>query len=76
MFLSTSVPTDEESMQDAIKRLMRRDPSISLDKMAKALGKDRSKVMRVVNGMKDEGAVERVGGTRGRWLVNDGRTGM
>ena len=76
VFLSTSVPTDDESMQDAIKRLMRRDPSISLDKMAKALGKDRSKVMRVVNGMKDEGAVERVGGTRGRWLVNDGRTGM
>jgi len=76
VFLSLSVPTDQESMQDAIKGLMRRDPSISLDRIAKILGKDRSRIMRVVNRMKDDGIVERVGGTRGRWLVNDGPTGM
>ena len=60
---------DSESMQDAIKDLMVRDPSVSLDKISKALGKDRSKVMRIVNSMKADGIVERLGGTRGRWNV-------
>ena len=60
-------------LEKLIKDMMRRDSSVSLDSISERTSVGRSRVTRLVNDMKERKIVERVGGTRGRWMVNGSR---
>lgn len=51
---------------------MSRDPKVTLSEIADSLEVKRSMVEKVVNQLKDEGTLERIGGRRGSWAVNRG----
>ena len=59
----------DESIDDVILRLMKDEPSISIDRLSAILGIERSRLTRMINVLKDKGKVERVGGTRGKWKI-------
>ena len=59
----------DESIDDVILRLMKDEPSISIDRLSAILGIERSRLTRIINVLKDKGKVERVGGTRGKWKI-------
>ena len=62
----TSVIPDEEK----IIRLMNADRGISLDKISKETGISRSKIDKMVKGLRESGRLERDGGKKdGRWIV-------
>ncbi len=69
VMLSTVLSTGSFDLEEAIQQMMRRDPGISLDTMAKRTGVDRNKLARIINKLKKAGSVRREGGTRGRWIV-------
>ena len=69
--LSLNAWSERKDINDAILDKMRQNPSISLDSIAQSLGVEKNKLVRRVNSLKDSGRVERIGGTRGRWAVND-----
>jgi len=60
-----------EDNEKLIKQQMRDDPTVSLDALSKHLGMEKNRLVRLVNSMKSRGIVERVGGTRGRWVVRE-----
>lgn len=59
-----------EDLEKYVLELMEKDPSISIDTLSERTGMERNRIARLVNTMKNKGIVERVGGTRGRWVVN------
>ncbi len=71
--LITRSANESVELEKLITDMMRRDPSVSLDSISERTGVGRSRVARLVNDMKEGKIVERVGGTRGRWMVNGNR---
>ena len=59
----------DENIDEIILRLMKDEPSISIDRLSESLGIERSRLTRMINSLKDKGRVERVGGTRGKWKI-------
>ena len=66
MMRSWSSSVDNEAI---ILRMIADDPSISIDKISKATGLGRSRISRTIGSLKKSGKIDRVGGTRGRWIV-------
>ena len=62
-------PDRDKSVEDRIREMMSQDGKVTLDGISSALGIERSKARRTIERMKSSGEVERVGGTRGRWVV-------
>ena len=62
-------PPAASSDASPIKAMMAEDGSVTIDDISNATGMGRSKVMRIVTRMKESGEIERIGGTRGRWVV-------
>lgn len=50
--------------------MMESNPCISLSSISEQMKLEKNRVVRLVNKMKAEGIVERVGGTRGTWAVH------
>ena len=61
---------DTKDALSEIIRMMESNPRISLSSISEHMKLDKSRVARLVNKMKAEGIVERVGGTRGTWSVH------
>ncbi|MCL2148898.1 MAG: putative DNA binding domain-containing protein, partial [Methanomassiliicoccaceae archaeon] len=62
---TTSIPDEER-----VLGLIRSDGGISLDKVSKETGLSRSKVDRIVKGLRESGRLERTGGKKGgHWIV-------
>jgi len=66
MLRSWTSSADKEAI---ILRMMADDPSISIDKISKATGMERSKRSRTIGSLKKSGRIDRVGGTRGKWVI-------
>ncbi len=66
--LSTSKTDD--NLKAYIVDAMTRDPRVTLSEIAASLDVKRSLVEKVINQLKDEGSVVRVGGRRGTWMVD------
>ena len=66
--LSTS--RTDDNLKAYIIDAMNRDPRVTLSEIASSLDVKRSLVEKVINQLKDEGAVVRVGGRRGTWMVD------
>ena len=47
------------------------DPKETAENMAKEIGVGKSSVVTTINKLKDEWVLSRVGGPRGRWVIND-----
>ncbi len=67
--LSLTAWSERKDLDEAILTMMRQNPSVSLDSIAQSLGMEKNKLVRTVNSLKENGKVERIGGTRGRWIV-------
>ena len=74
--LRLSTPSGSEGLKEAIREMMSRDPTISIDSIVGRTGVDRNKVTRTINSMKAEGIVNRVGGTRGHWVISGPMNGI
>lgn len=60
----------EDSLAFDIIKILKDNPAISQDEIAKALNTTRRIVQRVMNSLKSSGSIERVGGKRyGHWKV-------
>ena len=68
--VSLATSATEDGLRAFIIDAMQRDPKVTLSRMAESLGVTRSVVERVVNELKDDGAVSREGGKRGSWVVS------
>ena len=55
--------------------LMIQNEKISIGAMAELLGVSVSTVSREITRMKAEGKISRIGGTKGRWVVNESGSG-
>ena len=67
---------NEEGVPDLdamVPDMISRNPKASISAMSEAMGVDRNAVARAVRRMKEQGSIERRGGTRGYWFVS--RTG-
>ena len=62
---------EKEALEDGILRLMKETPSASAASMAEKLGISARQVQRYIKQLRETGRIERVGGTRGYWKVND-----
>ena len=69
VLLRTRIVNDENSIETIIIETMRKNPSVSIDTISEQTGLERNKVARIINKMKKSGLVERIGGTRGHWMV-------
>ena len=63
--------TDKKLKKDekTVLNLMIENPSITISLMSKKINKDSRTVQRMINKLRDDSKVERVGGTRGYWKV-------
>lgn len=71
--LSFMSATNDSVTNEAIMSMMEGNDRISVNSMASALGITPSALYSRVQSLKAIGAVERSGGTRGRWVVRRGR---
>ena len=61
---------DEDSLDRDVLSLLAEDGSLSITSVAEMLGATRSSVVRSIDRLRDSGMLTRVGGNRGRWVVN------
>jgi predicted HTH transcriptional regulator len=59
-----------DDVKGEVLTILEDDPKVSLDMLSKKLGLEKNKLVRLVNSLKNEGKVERIGGTRGYWVVD------
>lgn len=65
----------EDTLALGIIEILKDNPAISQDEIAKALTTTRRIVQRIMNNLKSSGHIERVGGKRyGHWNVSEQRT--
>ena len=69
VIMCSATASGSYDLEEVIQDMMRRDPTISLDSMARRTGVDRNKLARLIDKLKKKGLVRREGGTRGRWVV-------
>lgn len=55
--------------QRRICEILRRDPKISIRKMAESLGIRKNTLDKQLSALKAKGVIERIGGTRGTWRI-------
>lgn len=58
-------------IEELVLKIISHDPKATAENMAKEIGVGKSSVMTTINKLKDEGVLSRVGGPRGRWVIND-----
>ena len=68
LMLSRALSRDD--WETAMIDMIRRDPKISLDRLAENTGLTRSQVIQRVNLLKARGRISRSGGTRGHWEIS------
>ena len=61
---------DEDYLDRDVLSLLTEDGSLSITSVAEMLGATRSSVVRSIDRLRDSGMLTRVGGNRGRWVVN------
>ena len=54
-----------------VLKIFGHDPKATAENMAKKIRVGKSSVVTTINKLKDEGVLSRVGGPRGRWVIND-----
>lgn len=69
VMLKSNQWAESKSVEESIIRLIERDPTITLDRISKETGMERSKVSRIIKSMKEKNYIQRIGGTRGRWNI-------
>lgn len=67
--LKLSAVSKSEELKDMITEMVSKDPTISMDSMVRRTGVERNRIVRLINSMKAEGIIRRVGGTRGHWEI-------
>lgn len=63
-------PSSLSGNQASLIGILRENPSISAKEIASVTGKSQSTVMRMLRKLREEGYIERVGGTKGYWKLN------
>ena len=59
----------ESEMTSRILEMIRRDPRVTIAHMAESLAEPKSSVINALNRLKEDGTVERAGGSRGYWRI-------
>ena len=59
----------DDDARSAIIRLISNDNKISIDDLSARIGISKSTVSREIRKMKNEGVINRVGGTKGHWKI-------
>ncbi len=60
-----------DEMEPRIIQLMIQNEKIGIDTIADFLGVSKSTISREITKMKNEGKISRIGGSKGRWVVNE-----
>ena len=60
---------NESEMTSRVLDMIRRDPRVTIAHMAGTLAEPKSSVINALNRLKEDGMLERVGGTRGYWRI-------
>ena len=68
--ITIALKRDSESeMTSRILEMIRRDPRVTIAHMAESLAEPKSSVINALNRLKEDGTVERAGGSRGYWRI-------
>ena len=59
----------EEALYERLLDIVEKDPHITQNKLSEDLDTSRRTVQRVMDELKSQGSLERIGGTRGYWKV-------
>ena len=55
--------------EQRILRALEENPRMTIRDLAKRISKSERSIQRILNGLKEKGCIERIGGTRGFWQV-------
>ena len=69
VMLRSNLWVGSKDAKESIILLIKRDPGITLSRISEKTGIERNKVARIIKSMKEEGLIQRIGGTRGRWEI-------
>ena len=69
VMLRSNLWVGSKDAKKSIIRLIKKDPGITLSRISEKTGIERNKVARIIKSMKEEGLIQRIGGTRGRWEI-------
>ena len=61
--------SDRADCSPEILEMIRRDPRVTIAHMAESLAEPKSSVINALNRLKEDGTVERAGGSRGYWRI-------
>jgi predicted HTH transcriptional regulator len=62
---------ENRAIQDQILRLIKENPKISQTRIAEEIGVSRSTIQRAFGKLIESGQVQRTGGTRGSWIIQE-----